>query len=158
MYFIKHNLKFYVSKNITQHIQIHLGIPFFSFNISDNDSGVLSASVIMSDYLMFQVLVTTQMGHRICYHVSLLYQNLWQKCGVIKKTQSIITKAFCQHVVYETFYLKFPAGTWNRNDNLLVWMSKKANNLTFVKSMNVARPEKRGNYIPCISMKMIIKF
>ena len=75
-----------------------------------------------------------------------------------KKTQSIITKAFCQHVVYETFYLKFPAGTWNRNDNLLVWMSKKANNLTFVKSMNVARPEKRGNYIPCISMKMIIKF
>ena len=126
--------------------------------VSSNDLNILIASDIISDYLMFQVLVTTQMGHQICYHVSLLYQNLWQKCGVIKKTQSIITKAFCQHVVYETFYLKFPAGTWNRNDNLLVWMSKKANNLTFVKSMNVARPEKRGNYIPCISMKMIIKF
>ena len=35
---------------------------------------------------------------------------------------------------------------------------KKANNLTFVKSMNVARPEKRGNYIPCISIKMVVKF
>ena len=57
---------------------------------------------------MFQVLVTTQMGHQIMF--PFVPKSLTEMWGD-KKTQSTITKAFCQHVVYETLYLKFPAGT-----------------------------------------------
>ena len=119
----KHNLKFNAYKNIIQYtngiFKFIWEYLFFRLTfdailnyifLCNNNLNILIASDIISDYLMFQVLVTTQMGHQICYHVSLLYQNLWKKCGVIK-TQSTITKAFCQHVVYETFYLKFPTVT-----------------------------------------------
>ena len=53
-----------------------LPLYFTMSDIVHNDLKILIASDIISDYLMFQVLVTTQIGHQICYHVSLLYQNL----------------------------------------------------------------------------------